>query len=91
MSNHNQDIDPEVLALPDEGKREYLRWGGTFNRLTMTCLASVDKLKEIIRLDPGRSTLYEWKINELLREASETMEEWQEHRRRILDKWSGKR
>lgn len=88
MTGDSKHIDPEVLALPDEGKREYLRWSETFHRLAATCLAGVDELKEIVRIDPERSTLYERKIDELLHEVSETMEKWQTQRRRILDKWS---
>lgn len=81
------DIDPRVKALPPDGQREYLRWCETFQRLFNSYLTAVEELKKTRKLDPTHAVLYDWKIESMLREASERMEEWEGHRLRILDKW----
>ena len=87
MNTPDTDIDPRLEKLPREGKFEYLRWCETFQRLTMGYMRNAEELNAIRHLDPAHAALYDRKIEALLGKASETMEEWQGHRARILSKW----
>ena len=87
MNTTGYGIDPRLDELPTEWKVEFLRWSETFHRLTSSYLARVELLKEIKALDPAHAAIYDREIESLLGKASETMEEWQGHRDRILEKW----
>ncbi len=87
MNSIDPGIGPRLDALPDEGKREYLLWSEIFHRLMTLYVENAEKLKEIRELDPAHAAIYDRKIEPLMGKAYETMEEWQGHRSRILDKW----
>ena len=53
----------------------------------MSYLKNVEKLSEIKELDPAHAVIYDREIESLQEKASETMEQWQAHRNRILGKW----
>ena len=87
MNTTDPSIDPRLDRLPTEGKVEFLRWSETFHRLTTAYLKNAEKLSEIKELDPAYAEIYDREIESLQEKASETMEQWQAHRDRILSKF----
>ena len=53
----------------------------------MSYLKNAEKLSEIKELDPAYAAIYDRKIESLQEKASDTMEQWQAHRDRILSKF----
>lgn len=90
MTTPESDIDPKVLALPDEGKREYIWYSEVYKKITALCMDNVEAIKKIKKQDPIHANLCDMAIASLLEEASRNVDEWNVRRQRILEKWMGK-